>query len=189
MVTLIKVRKDSHNIGKLLLLVELPTSFSYYYPFIFSLWAQGKQATVPIRLLSAHQLTLSISTSNTALDILAGSGDEPLPWSRCAKGTGGPSCQEQSCHPGRLLWPHTIPPHQRQRHIWGRCFPLPSLAQWKTPFTAREECRVQRSSLTLGRDPKYASMVLPPRASEAAKTSLRCINREINVLKCLLSQQ
>lgn len=45
MAALIKVRKDSHKIGELLLVLELPelpTSFSYYYPFIFSLWAQGK---------------------------------------------------------------------------------------------------------------------------------------------------
>lgn len=44
MAALIKVRKDSHKIGELLLVLELPelpTSFSYY-PFIFSLWAQGK---------------------------------------------------------------------------------------------------------------------------------------------------
>lgn len=201
MVVLIKVRKDSHNIAKLLLLLELPelpTSFSFYYPFIFSLWAQGKWAAEPTRLLSAHiwyaaLQTLPVSSSGAALDMLAGRGDEPPPW--CAKETGGPSCQEQSlleattqdtsCDP---TWSH----HSRGSTTLGEMFSFVPLAQWKTLFTAREKCRVQRSTTTLGTYPKYASRVLPVRAiwaPEAAKTSLCCINREINVLKCLLSQQ
>lgn len=110
MVTLIKVRKDSHNIGKLLLLVELPelpTSFSYYYPFIFSLWAQGKQATVPIRLLSAHQLTLSISTSNTAWTswqaaVMSPCLEAGVPRGREAPAAkSNPATQDASCDPIR----------------------------------------------------------------------------------------
>lgn len=163
MVVLIKVRKDSHNIAKLLLLLELPelpTSFSFYYPFIFSLWAQGKWAAEPTRLLSAHiwyaaLQTLPVSSSGAALDMLAGRGDEPPPW--CAKETGGPSCQEQSlleattqdtsCDP---TWSH----HSRGSTTLGEMFSFVPLAQWKTLFTAREKCRVQRSTTTFWHVPQ-----------------------------------
>lgn len=55
---LIKVRKDNLNTDKLfcwcLSCPSWPTSFLYYYSFIFSLWAQGNWAALPTRLSSAH---------------------------------------------------------------------------------------------------------------------------------------
>lgn len=153
---------------------------------------------MPTRLISSRMVC---STSNTSCEP---PGQQPwTSWlaevmsttlKQCAKGQEAPAAKNSPSlrPPPRtpLVTLHDPAALEAAPH-WGRCFPLPPLAQCKTPFTAREECRVQRSTSHLAGTPDM------PQGSSLSDTSglLRLLRhhcaayKQINVLKCLLSQQ
>lgn len=101
------------------------------------------------------------------------------------KGTRCPSCQEHSLKPP----PRTllVTPHQRQHHAGGEVFICTFWLGEKHPPLPERNAGLRETPSHLAGTPNrpQGRSVRALWASEAAKTSLSCINREI---KCLLSQ-
>lgn len=146
--------------------------------------------------ISSHSVC---STSNTSPELTRGSpghAGRQRRWASTLKvcqGDGRPQLPRTVLpwghHPGHLLWPRMNPQHQRQHHTGEDVF-LRSVKKYP-PLPERNAGFREAPPHLAGTPnrPQGSSLSEAVWASEAAKTSLCCINREIHILKCLLSQQ